>query len=80
MTLASYLSEHGLTDGAFAERIGVSDEAVRLWRHGIRKISPKMAKVISKLTGIPRHELRPDIWEPPKPRLKRSPAPELAAD
>lgn len=74
MSLATYLTERGLTDGDFAAQVGVSDELVRLWRHGRRAISAKRAVIISKITGIPRHELRPDLWEPPaKPRRKRTP-------
>jgi DNA-binding transcriptional regulator YiaG len=46
MALASYLSEHRLTDAEFAARLGVSDEVVRLWRHGTRQMSPKAAKAV----------------------------------
>lgn len=78
MILAAYMTAHGLTDGDFAQLLGVSDELVRLWRHGRRGISAKRAIEISKATGIPRHELRPDLWEPPKPRRVAAPAPEAA--
>jgi plasmid maintenance system antidote protein VapI len=89
MTLAAYMLENDMTDGNLAACLGVSDELVRLWRHGRRPISAKRAIEISKVTGIPRHQLRPDLWdapdpspptadETPKPRAKRTrkPAPE----
>lgn len=87
MSLASYLAEKGLTDGELGTMLGVSAELVRLWRHGRRPISAKRAVDMSKVTGIPLHELRPDLWEPPgdppraspnakpKPAAKRSRAP-----
>ena len=56
-----------MTDAEFATLVGVSGELVRCWRHGIRAITAKRAIEISRVTGIPRHELRPDLWEPPAP-------------
>ena len=73
IALRSYLDANGLTDAEFALRIGVSGELVRLWRHGLRGISPQKAVVISERTGIPRHALRPDLWDPPRPRRRREP-------
>lgn len=67
VALASYMTERGLNDGELAAMIGVTDEAVRLWRHGRRIISPRRAIQVSKVTGIPRHKLRPDLWDPPPP-------------
>jgi DNA-binding transcriptional regulator YdaS (Cro superfamily) len=72
MTLASYMIESGLTDGELAAKLGVSGELVRLWRHGQRDISAKRAVAISKMTKIPLHELRPDLWPAPK-RARRTP-------
>ena len=63
--LASYMSQRGMTDGELAAKLGVSDEYVRLWRVGRRRISAERAVDVSKATGIPRHELRPDLWELP---------------
>jgi DNA-binding transcriptional regulator YdaS (Cro superfamily) len=74
MAIAAYLTEHGLTDAELANQVGVSAELVRLWRHGRRTISAKRAVVVSRVTGIPRHELRPDLWEPPE----SAPTPESA--
>lgn len=83
MNLASYMSESGTTDAELAAKLGVSGELVRLWRHGHRDISAKRAIAISKITSIPLHELRPDLWDAPdeaapKRRAKRA-APESDA-
>jgi DNA-binding transcriptional regulator YdaS (Cro superfamily) len=44
-----------------APRIGVSQSAISVW-----KIIPaERARDIEEVTGIPRHLLRPDLWEPP---------------
>jgi transcriptional regulator with XRE-family HTH domain len=76
MTLASYLAAKGLTDAQFAAMVGVSGELVRLWRHGRRAVSARRASAVSELTGIPLHELRPDVFKPPaKPTPKRPRAP-----
>jgi DNA-binding transcriptional regulator YdaS (Cro superfamily) len=69
MTLASYMADKGLTDGELAADLGVSDELVRLWRNGIRQISAERAVSVSKITGIPRYQLRPDLWDPPAKTL-----------
>ncbi len=63
MGLATYMAENGLSDAQLGVMVGVSAEAVRLWRHGKRSISAKRAIKISALTGIPRHQLRPDLWD-----------------
>ena len=42
--------------------IGVSTSAYSAWVVGEKKISPKNAKKIEKLFGIPREQLRPDIY------------------
>jgi DNA-binding transcriptional regulator YdaS (Cro superfamily) len=77
MSLASYMAKNELTDGKLATILGVSDELVRLWRHGRRRISAERAIVLSNKTGIPRHELRPDIWDAPGSESV-SPPPESA--
>lgn len=62
MSLASYMTEHSLTDTEVGYRLGVSAEAVRLWRHGKRRITAEKAQLINREFGIPLHSLRPDIW------------------
>ena len=46
-----------------ADLIGVSTSAYSAWVVGNKKISPKNVKKIEKLFGIPREQLRPDIYD-----------------
>jgi DNA-binding transcriptional regulator YdaS (Cro superfamily) len=32
---------------------------------GWTRVPPKHVKAVAKATGIPPHELRPDLWDPP---------------
>jgi DNA-binding transcriptional regulator YdaS (Cro superfamily) len=61
-----------------AAALDVAPQAISQWCRvpGSRVIE------IERITGVPRHELRPDLYPPdnPGPRRKRSPAPELAAE
>lgn len=65
MSLASYMLDHDLSDAEMGGRLGVTAEAVRLWRHGKRRIAPVTAKRIEREFGIPLHQLRPDLWQAP---------------
>ena len=67
MALDSAFDRTGLTDAQIAERISVSAEAVRLWRRGLRRVSHKHARRLETELGIPKHELRPDIYDAPHP-------------
>jgi len=71
MRIQQYMREHSLSNVAMGALIGVSTEAVRLWVHGKREISPLAAIKISKATGIPLHEIRADIWAAPPRAAKR---------
>jgi len=46
-----------------ADCIGVSQPTISAWLSGSEKISPKNVKKIEKLFGIPREQLRPDIYD-----------------
>jgi DNA-binding transcriptional regulator YdaS (Cro superfamily) len=70
------MAENGLTDGELALTLGVSDELVRLWRHGRRRIPAERVLAIEAATGISRHALRPDIYPPPRKRRPRGAAPD----
>ena len=41
-----------------AEKLGISRQAVQQWR----KVPVGRARTIERITGIPREELRPDIF------------------
>lgn len=47
---------------ALAEVAGVRPQAISQWRH----IPVERVVRISEALGMPRHELRPDIYEAPK--------------
>lgn len=48
--------------GKLAELIGVTSQAISQWN----RIPAERVVIISKKTGLDRHELRPDLWEAPK--------------
>ena len=50
------------TQGEFAKSIGVSQCAVSKWMRGVLNPSAKHALKIERLTGVSRHEIRPDIF------------------
>ena len=48
---------------ALARMVGVRPQAISQWK----EIPASRARTIADATGIPLHELRPDLWEPPRP-------------
>ena len=46
------------------ELLGVSAVQVLRYERGERSISPTRVTEVERVTGIPRHELRPDIFGP----------------
>ena len=59
------LDAKGLSVSAAAHLAGIL--YVHVWRHytGRRPITAKYALRYEKALGIPRYELRPDLWEAP---------------
>ena len=53
------------SQGALALAIGVSQQAISYWftKNG-KTIPAEMVVAVEKATGIPRHELRPDVFRP----------------
>ena len=47
----------------FAKLLGIRKEALTFWKR--RGVPPAKVLLVSNFTGIPPHELRPDIWIPP---------------
>lgn len=45
-----------------AVRMGIKRQALYQWK----KIPPERVLEIEDITGVPRHELRPDLWPPPR--------------
>jgi transcriptional regulator with XRE-family HTH domain len=70
--LDKVMTESGISNQKVADVCGVSVNAARQWRLGLYFPSVEYAKTISSTYGIPRHLLRPDIWDPP-PGWKRPP-------
>ena len=44
-----------------ARELGIHPGAITQWR----QIPPERVPAISRITGFSRHQLRPDLWEPP---------------
>lgn len=61
MTLHQAMRDKGITDADLADAVGVSREAVRMWRSGQRRIAVDRVAAVSAATGIPAAELRPDL-------------------
>lgn len=80
------LARYGITRKDLVRALGVRAETVRLWcsdqpRPGRKaptsRPSAKNALAIERLLGVPRWEMRPDLWEPPAARAS---APARACD
>lgn len=62
--IAQYRALHELTLDAFGGLVGVKKSVVSKWENGVAP-SPQSAIEVERVTGIPRHELRPDLWVRP---------------
>lgn len=60
--LSTYIRENNLTQVALAREIGVSAAFLNQMLAGIRKPGAALTKRIEAVTGIPRIDLRPDIF------------------
>jgi DNA-binding transcriptional regulator YdaS (Cro superfamily) len=49
---------------ALATHLSVSPQAVNQWVKRSRPVPPRLALAIESLTGVSRHELRPDVFGP----------------
>jgi DNA-binding transcriptional regulator YdaS (Cro superfamily) len=71
-SLDAFFTDYGCSTSQVAESLGVTNEAVRAWRRGIRRIPTSQARLIEDRFGIPKHLLRPDVWDPPRPAEARA--------
>lgn len=62
-------SQRGLMTRLAAE-LGIERGAVAMWK----QVPPARVPDVSRITGIPRHVLRPDLWEPPASSGRRQPS------
>ena len=51
---------------ALARLLDISNQAVRQWR----RVPAERVVDIERVTGVPRQELRPDLFAPPPPRRR----------
>lgn len=62
--IKAYRERHGLTQGALAEILGVSDATITHIENGRRRITPQNALAWEAKIGIPRAALCPEIFGP----------------
>jgi len=60
--LTQYMERQQITQAAMAEKLGVSPSTISLWLAAKRLPSASLTKRIEAVTGIPRIDLRPDIF------------------
>lgn len=63
-SLVTYRSRRGINQQQLASELGTSPGYLHDLETGRRKPSPALTRKIEELTGISRHELRPDIFGP----------------
>lgn len=61
--LKKYLKRESLTQTRLAGMLGISTPTLSLILSGARQPGIALTKKIEALTGIPRHKLRPDVYE-----------------
>lgn len=64
--LSEALKRMGLRQSDLAERCGVSEPTVSRWVRG-GSIPAERVLTVEKITGVPRHVLRPDVYPAPVP-------------
>jgi sulfate adenylyltransferase subunit 2 len=65
--LKNLFRRSGKLQREIAEAVGRSEGAVSQWVAGDREIPPELVLKVEEFTGIPRHHLRPDLWEKTMP-------------
>lgn len=60
--LTTYREKQGLSRKGLADLLDVQRETVFRWETGARKIDDELLATVSERTGIPRRELRPDLF------------------
>jgi len=59
-SIIDYRTENAITQAALAVKLGVQAPAISKWENG--KVPPERVLDVEKITGISRHNLRPDIF------------------
>lgn len=63
---SNYRKNTGLTLVAVAEAFGVDRKTILRWEQGKTPIPVRRLAEIEEVTGIPRRDLRPDVFRPSK--------------
>jgi transcriptional regulator with XRE-family HTH domain len=64
--ITTFRQKENLTLARFGELAGLSKGFVCDVEAGRKKLGPDKAREVEAATGIPKHVLRPDLWEAPK--------------
>jgi transcriptional regulator with XRE-family HTH domain len=62
-TLSAYIKRQAITQSDLADKLGISPTTISLILSGARQPGIALTKKIESVTGIPRHQLRPDVYE-----------------
>ena len=62
------LKRHRLTEDEFCARSGLRIGTIRAWRGLRRAANVETCLMLEEKLGIPRHELRPDLFTPVRKR------------
>lgn len=67
--IAALISKAG-NQTKLAAAVGVTQQAVSNWLYGLRRIPAEHVRRVSEATGVPAHEIRPDIFPAPTGKRK----------
>lgn len=67
MKLSEHLAQPKVTAVGIAAKLGVSHSTVIRW--AARRVPAERVRSVSEVTGIPPHELRPDVFPAPSPQV-----------
>ena len=62
------LAKHGLTVLTASKKSGILYQCIYQHARGFRKVSAEDAVKYENLLGIPRNEIRPDLWPAERPQ------------
>ena len=60
--LRKFRVDRSMSQAQLGQEFGVAAETVYRWEKGRRKIGLRLLPLVSQFTGIPREELRPDVY------------------
>lgn len=64
-SIVERLIEIGGGQSGLAKKVGVTQQTVWYWRHKLGKIPAERVLAVENATGVPRHEIRPDLFPAP---------------